>query len=60
MRAAVVFLCLLVLGTSWTASAQPFLVEPKEFEPDLTEPMQRLENNYTGFVYDFNTGKVNF
>lgn len=58
MKAAAIAVCLVCISAievSWVAHAQPFAVEPEDFEPSLTEPMKRLENNYIGFVFDFNT-----
>ena len=60
MRAALFSACVLTIGAGWprVAKAQPFTLEPSEFETGLLEPLQRVENNYTGFVFDFNTARV--
>lgn len=36
------------------AVGQPFGVTPMEFEPEALEAVKRMEDNYTGFVFDFN------
>ncbi len=58
MKAAAALLCLLAFGAGRLSKAQPFTVEPMEFETRLLEPLQRQEDNYTGFVFDFDTAKV--
>lgn len=49
---------LLVVGMLAVAAAQPFTFERPMFEPDLAEPTQRAENNYTGFTFNFDTEPV--
>lgn len=41
------------------ASAQPFNFLAEQFQPAILEATQRSEDNYTGFVFDFNTATVN-
>ena len=49
---------LLSLALLHSAVGQPFMVEPETFEPDSLEALKRMENNYTGFVFDFKKAPV--
>lgn len=40
------------------ALGQPFVVTPAEFEPVPLEALKRMDDNYTGFVFDFNKAPV--
>ncbi len=49
---------LLSLALLHAAVGQPFGVNPDEFKPEPLEAMKRMEDNYTGFVFDFNGAPV--
>ncbi len=53
-----VLFTLFSLALLHAAVAQPFVVTPAEFEPEPLEAMKRMEDNYTGFVFDFNKAPV--
>ena len=39
-------------------SAQPFKFTPGPFEPELLEADQRIQSNFTGFVFNFANATV--
>jgi hypothetical protein len=39
-------------------SAQPFTFTPQPFAGELQEAMQRVQSNFSGFVFNFAKGKV--
>ena len=51
-------IALLVLSLAAVAFGQPFAVTPNAFEPNLLEVEKRLQDNYTGFVFNFNNASV--
>ena len=51
-------LCLIAVLGFASVHGQPFGVEPMQFETDSLEAAKRKEDNYTGFVFDFDTEPV--
>ena len=41
-----------------TVSAQPWTFTPEPFAGELQEAAQRVQSNFTGFVFNFAKGKV--
>ena len=51
-------LCLIAVLGFASVHGQPFGVEPMQFEIDSLEAAKIKEDNYTGFVFDFDTEPV--
>ena len=49
---------LVIVVGSLCVQSQPFNFTGKEFQSDILEATQRAQDNYTGFVFDLNTGVV--
>ena len=50
--------CLTLLGLVALSQTQPLNFAMPQFEVDLLEATERMEDNYTGFVFGFNNATV--